>query len=654
MLLMGLNTFPEGLFLWSTKSRRITFANDAFVSMSNRTRKEIEEHQGDPVDFWIGENAKGEVRSSLKEMFNNPKNFSFDFEVKSNGKDSKWLSVHMAPTGEKEDNHYYFGVLADITFRKTSEIELQKSQLEALTAKEAKDSFLANMSHEIRTPLNAICASSELILESVQDGEQKELTHLINSSSHTLLALVNDILDYSKMEKNNMEFTSSCFELRNCMESCIDLLYIKAAQRKLQLSFHIDQSVPSHIVTEDGRLRQIVTNLLSNAVNFTQTGEIELSISLDNEFQVKNENSVAIKFSIRDTGMGIKERNLSRITQHFEGRNEKALKKSEVGLGLRISHDHVVALNGKIEVESVLGEGSVFAFTIPVVKGNSSKRSFSSVFESKSICLVASGSNERMIRSLLLSLHTGVTSFETLEEAKKSSQNTYYDVLVLGPGLHQFEEDNPIVGLSTIHTVKRSDIGEHSASFASHKNILTFPLHADSFTQLLERLFSNQDSQIAEKRRRSSTVEPFAMPGSPSPKPSLSILIAEDNKFNQRVLIKILQTIGYNPDVVENGLEVLEALEKQEYDVILMDLQMPKMDGLEASRIISEKKKKVSALKPSIVAITADVLHGIEDECRQCGMQGYLAKPVKKQQIAEVLERLSVPIESREKWIVLR
>eukprot|EP01117_Protostelium_nocturnum_P014747 TRINITY_DN5643_c0_g1_i1.p1 TRINITY_DN5643_c0_g1~~TRINITY_DN5643_c0_g1_i1.p1 ORF type:complete len:864 (-),score=308.38 TRINITY_DN5643_c0_g1_i1:302-2893(-) len=659
MLLMGLNTFPEGIFLWNSQLQSIIFVNEAFEKITGYSSEEIQRKKGDPTPFFV-EEGEGTVRDTLKDMFSSPRDCAIEFEAKNKCGNKRWMSIHMAPT-DPSNNVHCFGVLSDVTLRKENELELRKTQAAAQLATDAKNSFLANMSHEIRTPLNAICASSELILESKQSGEQKELTHMINSSAHTLLALVNDILDFSKIEANVVDLVPTKFELRSTVENCIDMLYIRAAHKSLVLNYEIHSDVPSVLYLDEPRLRQILTNLLNNAITFTPRGEVELTVSLkrsgeDSKESNGNSSKDEIEFSVRDTGIGIKESSLNRLFQCFSQVDDSRTRKyGGTGLGLAISQKLVRAMGGQMKVNSVYGSGSTFSFTIPspnmstAIKRHSS---FSSI-ESKQILLVAMDSNERMISSLLKSLRTHVKSVSSVEEAKKVSASFAFDALVLGPSVQWKGKEDPIEGTPTIHLIRRSEVEDHASFFTENRNILTYPLHQASFKRMLEELLATSQNIPANKMRKHSNDSNAPMNSLSSPDhksqsaTDLSILIAEDNKFNQRVLIKILESLGYKPQVVENGIEVLDALKVKKFDLILMDLQMPEMDGLEATKIIQTHKEK-----PSIIAITADVLTGIEDKCREAGMQGYIAKPVKKQQIAEALEKISSPVGEREDWIV--
>eukprot|EP01117_Protostelium_nocturnum_P013737 TRINITY_DN515_c0_g1_i2.p1 TRINITY_DN515_c0_g1~~TRINITY_DN515_c0_g1_i2.p1 ORF type:complete len:890 (-),score=246.34 TRINITY_DN515_c0_g1_i2:103-2772(-) len=649
MLFTGLNNFPEGLFLWDIQSKRVSFVNDAFVDLVGYSRREISEKEGYPIDFWVEKGCDPQLRITFQEIFDKPRDFSIDFEGASRGGEKRYYSLHLAPASAKIT--HCFGILADISFRKRNEMELKQSQKEALQAAEAKTTFLANVSHEIRTPLNAIFASTELILETPQNGEQKELSHMIHSSAHTLLSVVNDILDFNQIESNEISLQPSRFDLRNCIESCIDSLYRRATQNGLMLCYSIQPDVPSEIGHDESRLRQILTNLLNNGVNFTSEGEVELLVSVVKSSvskDEKEEETLTLEFVVRDTGIGIEQESLDKLFRSFSQLDDSRTRKyGGMGIGLAISSKLASVMGGKMWVTSSVGKGSSFHFTLPTPNLGKGKRHLSTTnVESKRIALVAKGSEERMLRSLLLSLRTQVKSFLNWEEVEASLQKESFDAIMFG---QNHPQNVQTIDIPVIYLIKPLEDGSNSSLNGSY--YLKYPIHYQSLRYRLENIFLRIERR--EKRAKNSPSLNNSQEGiiSSLHKASLScILMVEDNKFNQRILMKLLESLGYKADVAENGLEAVEATKKKEYDIIFMDLQMPIMDGLEASKIIRAGKGIFQ--KPFILAVTADVLHGIEDKCRETGMRGYIAKPVKKQQIIESMLRLAN--EEPEDWIVIR
>jgi signal transduction histidine kinase/ActR/RegA family two-component response regulator len=415
----------------------------------------------------------------------------------------------------------FLGVSTDITERKRVEEDLRRSKEKAESATRTKSQFLANMSHEIRTPMNAIIGLTGLLLSTEMTAEQRDYAETIRGSGDSLLTIINDILDFSKIDEGKMDIESQPFSLVDCIEASLDLVTQSAIKKGLRLSYILCPDVPKRILGDVTRLRQVLVNLLSNAIKFTDQGEISVAVSCLPEGRLHE-----IRFSVRDTGIGISQDRMDRLFQTFSQVDASMTRKyGGTGLGLAISKRLVELMGGRIRAKSTPGMGSTFCFTI-------------------------------LARS------------------------------VPGPSL----ADLSMAGLAG----KPGAIGRTSV----------------------------QGADIGGQDLSRTMVKP--------PR----ILLAEDNAVNQKVAMRMLERLGYRADAVANGLEVLQALERQPYDLVLMDVQMPEMDGLEATKRI---RGMSTAGQPYIIAMTAHAMKGDREECMAAGMDDYVSKPVRMEELQAAL-----------------
>ena len=633
---------PDGIFL-ADATGQWTYSNSQAMKLTGLDNKETLGHGWTAA---IHPDDKEKVLGLWRQALQERKDFTQEFRLMTPAAAVSWVLCRTAAiryeAGGANQSSGYVGTLKDISSYKLVEEELRRAKTDAEAAVKAKSEFLANMSHEIRTPMNGVIGMANLLRDTPLSSQQREYTDAIRRSAESLLLLINDVLDFSKSEAKKLIFETMDFDLQETIEGSLELLAETAQAKNIELAGFVLADVPTQLRGDPGRLRQVFVNLVSNAVKFTEYGEVVVSVANLSETATH----VDLRFEVRDTGIGIPPEIQPRLFQVFSQADSSTTRKyGGTGLGLAISKQLIELMGGQIGFTSLPGQGSIFWFTArfekqPPTAKTKPDSDLVSLSNLHVLIVDDNSTNRRILEDQMQAWGIRATCAASAQEALEHLQdpaNNDIDVVVMDmhmPGMN---------GISLAEVIKADPRLSHArliiltslGQLMDDAELKRMGIDACLVKPVKQaRLYECLTGRRQTPDKAAAAQAPDAVACA-----SLKVLLAEDNVINQKVAVAQLRKLGCTPDVVNNGLEAVEASKRTRYDVILMDCQMPQMDGYEASRQIRQREQTEGGRPVYIVAMTANAMQGDREKCLAASMNDYLSKPVKDSDLKAALGR---------------